>query len=199
MGSFAEFFYNGIHDALACVAVAVGVGGTAHTVIFRLIGEQAHSFSIDNVGIGTHQLQCSRFNTLGTFGGVTKHENGLAEGGSLLLDTAAVGQYEVGDVLEIMEIENLQVDNSNCKKEFSMNSENSKLWCEHCKKEWEMDYYGQLHCLNGEETFTHVPDWYNWQRMNAGSMKRNGELLIWERKIHLYLSICHILNRLHLA
>ena len=54
-----------------------------------------------------------------------------------------------------------------CKKEFVMNSKDTKIWCEHCNKEWEMDYYGQLHCLNGEETFTHVPDWYRWERENV--------------------------------
>lgn len=61
-----------------------------------------------------------------------------------------------------------------CKKEFSMNSKDDKLWCEHCKKEWEMDYYGQLHCINGEETFTHVPDWYRWERENVRNEVRSG-------------------------
>lgn len=62
-----------------------------------------------------------------------------------------------------------------CKKEFSMNSQDTKLWCEHCGKEWEMDYYGQLHCLNGEETFTHVPDWYRWERQNVKEEVRSGK------------------------
>ena len=61
-----------------------------------------------------------------------------------------------------------------CKKEFSMNSKDDKIWCEHCKKEWEMDYYGQLHCINGEETFTHVPDWYRWERENVKAEVRSG-------------------------
>lgn len=62
-----------------------------------------------------------------------------------------------------------------CKKEFTMNSKDDKLWCEHCKKEWEMDYYGQLHCINGEETFTHVPDWYRWERENVKKEVRAGK------------------------
>lgn len=61
-----------------------------------------------------------------------------------------------------------------CKTEFKMNSENTKLWCEHCGKEWEMDYYGRLHCLNGDETFVHVPDWYRWERENVKKEVRSG-------------------------
>jgi transcription elongation factor Elf1 len=54
-----------------------------------------------------------------------------------------------------------------CKKEFFMNSKDTKVWCENCGKEWKMNYYGQLHCLNGEDVFTHVPDWYRWERQNV--------------------------------
>ena len=61
-----------------------------------------------------------------------------------------------------------------CKTEFEMNSQDSKLWCEHCGKEWEMDYYGQLHCLNGEDIFNHVPDWYRWERENVKEEVRSG-------------------------
>lgn len=61
-----------------------------------------------------------------------------------------------------------------CKTEFSMNSKDHKLWCEHCGKEWEMDYYGQLHCVNGEDTFNHVPDWYRWERQNVAEEVKNG-------------------------
>lgn len=61
-----------------------------------------------------------------------------------------------------------------CKKEFSMNSKDTKLWCEECGKEWEMDIYGRLHCLNGEDTFSHVPDWYLWERENVREEIRSG-------------------------
>lgn len=61
-----------------------------------------------------------------------------------------------------------------CKKEFAMNSKDDKIWCEHCNTEWEMDYYGKLHCINGEETFTHVPDWYRWERENVRQEVRSG-------------------------
>ena len=37
-----------------------------------------------------------------------------------------------------------------------------------------MDYYGQLHCINGEETFTHVPDWYRYEREETNKEVENG-------------------------
>ncbi len=54
-----------------------------------------------------------------------------------------------------------------CGKEFVTDSKDSKIWCNHCHAEWEMDYYGQLKRTNGENKFTHVPDWYNWERENV--------------------------------
>lgn len=61
-----------------------------------------------------------------------------------------------------------------CHTEFSMNSCDTKLWCEHCGKEWEMDYYGRLNCLNGDGVFNHVPDWYRWERENVKEEVYNG-------------------------
>lgn len=51
-----------------------------------------------------------------------------------------------------------------CGSEHHMNSKHTKLWCTKCNAEWEMNELGQLHCLNKEETFVHVPDWYRWER-----------------------------------
>ncbi|MBE6764204.1 MAG: 1-acyl-sn-glycerol-3-phosphate acyltransferase [Ruminococcaceae bacterium] len=51
-----------------------------------------------------------------------------------------------------------------CKKEHQMSSEGTKLFCTACGKQWEMDELGVLHALEGETEFTHIPDWYEWQR-----------------------------------
>ena len=51
-----------------------------------------------------------------------------------------------------------------CQTEHETDSEGTKLWCNHCKKEWEMDEYGQLHAVEGETEFSHIPDWSNWER-----------------------------------
>lgn len=54
-----------------------------------------------------------------------------------------------------------------CKQEFEMNSKETKLWCEHCGAEWEMDEYGRLNGTKNETVFPHVPDWYKWERQNV--------------------------------
>jgi len=51
-----------------------------------------------------------------------------------------------------------------CKTEFQMTSKGHKIWCRHCKEEYEMDELGQLHNLKGKTLFTHIPDWFEWQR-----------------------------------
>ena len=51
-----------------------------------------------------------------------------------------------------------------CKTEHQTDSGGTKLWCNCCKKIWEMDEYGELHALEGETEFPHIPDWSNWER-----------------------------------
>ncbi len=51
-----------------------------------------------------------------------------------------------------------------CMKENQTYSEGIKLWCDACRKEWEMDEYGRLHAISGETEFEHIPDWSNWER-----------------------------------
>ncbi len=38
------------------------------------------------------------------------------------------------------------------------------LICHHCGKAYELTEYGFLKALDGEPAFTHIPDWYQWQR-----------------------------------
>ncbi len=52
----------------------------------------------------------------------------------------------------------------NCGTEFEMKSEGIHLWCEHCKAKWEMDTLSRLHGVNTDKGFSHIPDWYNWER-----------------------------------
>lgn len=51
-----------------------------------------------------------------------------------------------------------------CLTESRMTSEGCRLRCEACGKEWEMDTLGQLHALEGETEFSHIPDWFEWER-----------------------------------
>ncbi len=54
-----------------------------------------------------------------------------------------------------------------CEKEYRMTSKGTKLWCMACGKEWEMNEYGEMHAVLGEDYFTHIPTWYEWERINV--------------------------------
>jgi len=51
-----------------------------------------------------------------------------------------------------------------CGTEFKTKSEGIRLWCEHCGSTWEMDTLSRLKGINTDKGFSHVPDWYNWER-----------------------------------
>jgi len=51
-----------------------------------------------------------------------------------------------------------------CGKENQMEGKGTELTCHACGKVWTMDEYGQLQAGEGETYFSHIPDWYTWQR-----------------------------------
>jgi transcription elongation factor Elf1 len=51
-----------------------------------------------------------------------------------------------------------------CGKEFSMNSGGIHLWCSECGAKWEMDTLSRLKGVNTDGGFSHIPDWYRWER-----------------------------------
>lgn len=61
-----------------------------------------------------------------------------------------------------------------CKTEHQTDSKGTKLWCNCCGKTWEMDEYGQMHALEGETEFSHIPDWSNWERACVREEIENG-------------------------
>lgn len=42
--------------------------------------------------------------------------------------------------------------------------EGTTLTCNTCGKVWELDEYGFMKAQNGETEFSHIPDWYNYER-----------------------------------
>jgi 1-acyl-sn-glycerol-3-phosphate acyltransferase len=54
-----------------------------------------------------------------------------------------------------------------CKAEYRMRSEGTKLICSACGKSWTMSELGELSADNGETEFSHIPDWYEWERGNV--------------------------------
>lgn len=51
-----------------------------------------------------------------------------------------------------------------CLKENYMSSKGNILQCDACNKQWEYDELGQLKAKEGRTEFTHIPDWYEWER-----------------------------------
>jgi hypothetical protein len=54
-----------------------------------------------------------------------------------------------------------------CGTEYHMISKGTKLICNACGKSWTMSEYGELCADTGETEFTHIPDWYEWERGNV--------------------------------
>lgn len=80
----------------------------AHGLVLGLIGEQAAELAVDDVLLGTDELQRASGNALGALGGVAHDEHRLAQARGLLLDTAGVGEDEVARGHEVVEVENLE-------------------------------------------------------------------------------------------
>ncbi len=51
-----------------------------------------------------------------------------------------------------------------CEKEDSMQSHGTLIECAACGKAYELDELGYLRAKDGETKFSHVPDWFRWQR-----------------------------------
>ena len=51
-----------------------------------------------------------------------------------------------------------------CLTEGEMEGRGTTLVCRHCRKAYRLTEFGALEALDGEAAFTHVPDWYAWER-----------------------------------
>ena len=70
-----------------------------------------------------------------------------------------------------------------CGTEFRMSAEGAQLRCEACGKTWTMSELGELSADSGETEFSHIPDWYEWERENvkkevAAGTYSSGELTV---------------------
>ncbi|MCQ2399350.1 MAG: 1-acyl-sn-glycerol-3-phosphate acyltransferase, partial [Clostridia bacterium] len=61
-----------------------------------------------------------------------------------------------------------------CHTEYEMSSDGKYLICNACGKKWEMTELGELKAVEGETEFSHIPDWYEWERENVRKEVRNG-------------------------
>ncbi len=51
-----------------------------------------------------------------------------------------------------------------CGVEGKMEGKGTHIVCHACGKRHKLDTLGRLHAVNGETRFSHIPDWYNWER-----------------------------------
>ena len=61
-----------------------------------------------------------------------------------------------------------------CGVEHEMASEGAEIYCRHCGKRWHLREDGNLEALTGETEFSHVPDWFMWQRDQVEAQIENG-------------------------
>lgn len=65
-----------------------------------------------------------------------------------------------------------------CGQENRMEGKGIHLTCHACGKQWQMDEYGQLAACTGETEYSHIPDWYTWQRQCVRQELENGTYLL---------------------
>lgn len=70
-----------------------------------------------------------------------------------------------------------------CGREYRMASSGSTLSCTACGKKWEMTESGELKALDGETEFSHIPDWYEWERANVKKEVEEGRYSTGEMKV----------------
>jgi len=70
-----------------------------------------------------------------------------------------------------------------CRTEFRMDSQGTSLFCTACGKRWTLTELGELQAGTGETEFSHIPNWYEWERANvrdevARGVYSSGELAV---------------------
>lgn len=63
----------------------------------------------------------------------------------------------------------------NCKTESKMASGGTEIFCRECGKRWNLNEDGTLSALYGVTEFSHVPDWFEWERSEVRRQVRSGE------------------------
>ncbi len=62
-----------------------------------------------------------------------------------------------------------------CLAESKMGSNGTEIFCRECGKRWNLNEDGTLSALEGETEFSHIPDWFLWQREKVKEQIERGE------------------------
>ena len=61
-----------------------------------------------------------------------------------------------------------------CLAESQMDSKGTELFCAACGKRWNWNEDGDLQAQEGETEFSHIPDWFEWERQQVRKQVREG-------------------------
>ena len=79
---------------------------------------------------------------------------------------------------------------AHCGAESSMEGKDTLLTCHACGKQWELTELGQLKALSGETEFSHIPDWYAWERDAVRKELEDGSYLL-DRDVDIGIMVNH--------
>ena len=65
-----------------------------------------------------------------------------------------------------------------CGAEGQTEGKGTQLHCRACGKRYELDAWGQMRALEGETEFSHIPDWYAWERESVRREIEGGRYLL---------------------
>ncbi len=76
-----------------------------------------------------------------------------------------------------------------CKSEGSMLGKGITLVCKSCGKEYVLEENGQMRALTGETEYSHIPDWYRWERKCVRDEIENGSY-----RLDIPVDICALVD-----
>ena len=75
-----------------------------------------------------------------------------------------------------------------CKLEGKMQASGSNIKCTACGKEYTLTEQGFMQALNGETEFSHIPDWYSWEREAVKNEIEQGNYRL-EKEVDIYMLV----------
>jgi len=73
-------------------------------------------------------------------------------------------KVEISEPFRADGLERILYKCTSCLTEGKMVGKGTEIVCTNCGKRHYMDVYGRLHASDGKTVFSHIPDWYKWQR-----------------------------------
>lgn len=84
-------------------------------------------------------------------------------------------QIKIAEKARAEELNRVLYKCPHCMTEGQMEGKGTTIVCKSCGKGYELTEYGSLTPLEGEAVFTHIPDWYRWERECVRQELENGD------------------------